>query len=73
MIKNFKLVLYDWDKTVHVLFLLILLWAEANLFSKKVYGKRNFVRAFNFSNGKVILIFLTKVVVIHMGFSVVYI
>lgn len=55
------------------MFLLILLSAEADLVSKERYSKKNLVSALSFSDGRIILILLTEVIILYAGFAVVYV
>lgn len=68
-----KLILYDWDRTVYALFLLILLSAEIDLVSKEGRSKKNLISALSFSGGKVIVILLTEIVAFYMEFITVYV
>lgn len=68
-----KLVLHDWDRVVSVLFLLILLLAKTNSFLEKKHGKKNLIRVFSFSNGKIILTILTEVVTFYIKFTAIHV
>ena len=68
--KYLELVLRDRDKAVYILFLLILLLAKTDLILKERHNKENLVNNFNFSNGKVILTLLIKVVAFYIEFTV---
>lgn len=68
-----KLVPHDWNTTVYVLFSLILLLVETDLVPKEKYSKKNVIRPFSSSGGKIIPILLTKVIAFYVGFFVVHI
>ena len=51
----------------------MLLLIEADLVFYKRCSKMNLMRALAFSNGKVILILLIKVVAFHIGFTTIHI
>lgn len=71
--KCLKLVSYDWNKVVCILFLFVLLSAEANLVLKKRCSKKNLVSTLNLSSDKIILTLLIKVILFHLGFFIVYV
>ena len=64
--KHFKLILHDQDRAFCILFLLVLLLAETDLFLKKEYSKKILVKAFGSVDGKVIFILPTKVVAFYI-------
>ena len=68
-----KLVLCDRDRSVCVMFLLVLLPTEANLVSEERHGKENLGKPRSSNGSKVVLTLLTEVVAVYMGFPVVYI
>lgn len=69
----FKLVLRNRDRVICILFLLVLLSAEANLILKKRHNKKDLVSALGSSSGKVIFVLLTKVKTFCVGFTAIYI
>ena len=70
MKKRFKLILYDQDQTLCVLFSLIFLLAKIVLVPKKRHIKMNLVKIFGSSNSKKILTLLIEIVAFHMRVSI---
>ena len=64
-----KLVLSNWNKAIYILYLHILLLAEADLILKKRYSNKNLVEIFSFGDSKVIFILLIEVVIFHIRFT----
>lgn len=73
MKKHFKLVLSDLNKAIWVILPLVPLPSEVDLILKKKYSKKYAFEAFSFSGNKMILILLTKVIIFHIGFDIIYI
>ena len=69
----FELVLRNWDRDICVMFLLILLPAEADLVPKEGRDKKNLGRLRSFSGSKIVFTLLTKVVAVHWGLSAIYV
>ena len=68
-----KLVPRDWDRSVCVISLLILLPVEADLVLEKGRGKGNPGRTPKSSGSKVVFTLLTEVVAVHLELFAVYI
>ena len=73
MKERLKLLSHNRDRVVCILFLLILLSILADLMSEDRRSKKNLIRLFSSSSGKIILTLLTKVVAFHMRFLAVHI
>lgn len=73
MEKRLKLVLYDHNRVVCILFLFVLLSTKADSVLKKRRSKKNLIRAFNSNGSKIILILITKILAFYLRFFVVYI
>lgn len=68
-----QLVLRDWNRTICLLFPLVLLPAEADLAPKEKYSKKILVRALGSSSGKVIITLLIEVVAFYVKFTAVHV
>ena len=71
--KCFELVPHDWDRTICVLFLLVLLPVETDPVPKERCSKKNLDKPGSSSSSKIVLTLLTKVVAVHVGLFAVYV
>lgn len=71
--KHLKLVSYNQNRAVCILFSLILLLAEVNSVSKKKPSKKNSISALSSNSDKIILILLTKIVTFYVKSSTIHV
>ena len=71
--KCLKLILRDQNRAICIMFLLVLLLAEANPVPKEKHSKKNPVSPHSSSDSKIVFTLLTKIIVVYIRLSVIYI